>query len=370
MTRLAARERMLIMVAGLVSIAALSADTVRREPHPRDAISAIIAAFDTHRAVLLGEAHWSVTQHRFIQRLLRDSRLAGRVDDIAVEFANSRYQPLIDRYIAGERVPADSLRQAWQNTIVAMAWDPPMYADFFRTVREVNLGLPPARRFRVLALDPPIAWDSTHAIADIPRRWGYRDPVWMDVLEREVFARQRHVLVICGALHIIRREPTAAFLPASLDRAGLGDALQQRHPGASYAIFPAIGTHGVAALVKHWPAATLEDIQGTAIGTVNSHVLMPGDVVVFSMVDGKRVPRPLTDSDFPKVEQMVDAIIYYGPDTSLAKPVLTSYRDRAYVAELHRRSAIVQPIFGQDLDPVIDSLAKAARARGAPDPND
>ena len=353
---------MLTLVAALISITA--SDSVRTE-RPRDAVSAVIAAFDSHRAVLLGESHWSVTQYRFIQRLLHDARLPRRVDDIAVEFANSRYQPLIDRYIAGEAVPDDSLRQVWQNTIVAMAWDAPMYADFFRSVREINRKLPTDHRFRVLALDPPINWDSTHAIADIPRRWGYRDPVWMDVLEREVFARKRRVLVICGALHIIRREPTAAFQPTSPDRAGLGDALAQKYPGESYAIFPAIGTHGVAELAKHWPASTLGEVRGTAIGATNSHVLLPGDVVVFTMVDGKRIPRHLNESDFPPIEQMVDAIIFYGVDSTLAKPVLASYRNRAFVAELHRRSAIVQPIFGQDLDPAIDSLAKAACAQRA-----
>ena len=79
-----------------------------QSPKPRPAIDAIFKAFDTHSIVLLGEVHWNLQQHRFIQRLLRDPRLPNTVSDIAVEFGNSLYQPLIDRYVAGDDVPLDS----------------------------------------------------------------------------------------------------------------------------------------------------------------------------------------------------------------------------------------------------------------------
>ncbi len=355
------------LAALLMSIVSAGApsDTTPADPRPRDALEAVITAFDSHAAVLLGEAHYSVAEHRFIQRLLHDARLPSRINDIAVEFANASYQPLIDRYIAGERVPADSVRQIWENAIVPTAWDYPMYASFFSTVRAINQTLPRGRRLRVLALDPPIPWDSVHKTDDIPRRWGYRDPAWIDVLEREVFSRQRKVLVICGGLHIIRLSPPSNFQPAPVDRAGLGDALAQLHPGATYSIYPVVGTDGAGALVKHWQKNSLANISGTTIGARSSHIIIPGNVVVFSMVNGVRVPRELHEADYPPIERMVDALAYYGPDTSLAPRVITSYRNSAYVAELHRRSAILQPIFGQDLDATVDSLAAAACSRKA-----
>ena len=42
------------------------------------------------------------------------------------------------------------------------------------------------RRFRVIALDPPIDWSKMTSADDFPRKWGYRDPVWFETLEREV----------------------------------------------------------------------------------------------------------------------------------------------------------------------------------------
>jgi hypothetical protein len=354
-----------IFVWLLMAGAAAVSDTTRTVAKPRDALRAVLGAFDTHSAVLLGEVHYSVAEHQFIQRLIHDPGFPGRINDIAVEFANARYQPIIDRYIAGEHVPADSMRQVWENAIVPMAWDYPLYPQFFSAVRAINRTLPRDKRIRVLALDPPIPWDHIHATADIPRKWGYRDPAWVEVLEREVFARRRKVLVICGGVHLFRLDPTASFHSAPIERAGLGDALTQLHPGVVYSIFPVIGVDGIGALTRGWPQQSLADIAGTTIGAQTSHILLPGNLVVFAMVNGQRVPRALNEAEFPSIEHMVDALAYYGPDTSLTPRVVTSYRDSAYVAELHRRSAIVQPMFGQDLDSTIDSLAIVACKRYA-----
>ena len=327
---------------------------------PRGALDAILAAFANHRVVLLGEIHGSVAQHRLIQRLLRDPRLPAAVSDIAVEFANSRYQPLIDRYVSGETVPADSLALAWRNAIVPLAWDAEVYPAFFRAVREVNQRLPAGRRLRVVALDPPIAWDAVHTAADIPRPWGYRDPVWLEILEREVLARGRKALVIAGGLHVIRRDPVTSFGPAALDRAGLGDALAQRYPGQVYVTYPVVGDGTLARSMRRLRPGTLVEVGGTSLGARSSHLLLPGNVTVFTMVDGKRVPRVLPEATYPPIERLIDALVYYGRDTATAPRVLSAYRDSTWVAELHRRSSVVQPIFGQDLDPVIDSLARAA----------
>lgn len=328
-------------------------------PVRRDARDAVFKAFEHYQVVLLGEVHWSVAEHKFIDGVLYDPRLPATVRDIAVEFANASYQPLIDRYVAGAEVPADSLRQIWQNVIVPMAWDSPLYATFFRTVREVNRKLPVDQKLRVVALDPPIRWAEVRNTDDIPRKWGYRDPVWFEVLDREVLLRHRKALVICGALHIIRRDPATGFLPAPIERAGLGDALDQRYPGAAYSIYPLLGTDG--RLVNMWRPNGLGEIKGTTVGARTSHDLLPGSLTIFRMVDGKRVPHQLQENEYPPIEALVSAVAFYGSG-ELTQPDVRSFRDPAYVAELHRRSAIVQPMFGQDLDSRIDDRARLACA--------
>jgi hypothetical protein len=340
--------------------ALVSTDTTRADPVPRAALDAILGTFRTHQVVLLGEIHWSVAQHRFIRRLLRDPRLPRTIDDIAVEFANARYQPLIDRYVAGSEVPTDSLALVWQDAIVPLAWDASVYPAFFRAVRTVNARLPKTRRLRVIALDPPIQWDSVRTAADIPRRWGYRDPVWFEILDREVIAKGHKALVIAGGLHVIRRDPVSSFREASLDRAGLGDAFAQRYAGLAYSAYPVVGERGVGSLVKHWRPNMLAPVSGTTLGARSSHLLMPGNLTVFTMVDGKRVPRVLEEKDYPPIDQLIDAVVYYGPDTLLAPVELAPYRDSVRVAELRRRSTVMQAVFGQDLDAQIDSLVGLA----------
>lgn len=332
-----------------------------QSPKPRPALDAIFKAFDTHSVVLLGEVHWNLEQHRFIQRLLRDPRLPSAVNDIAVEFGNSLYQSLIDRYVAGDEVPLDSLRLVWRNTVVELAWDPPLYANFYVTVRAINRRLPAAKRIRVLALDPPIEWRTMTSAEQFPRLWGYRDPVWFEILDRESLSRGRKVLVIAGGLHILRRDPPD-FQPKPPDRFGLGDALAQRYPDRVYSIYPAVGRRGISALTRGWPKESLADVKGTTLGARSSSILWPSSVTMFRTVNGKREPYTLQERDYPPIESLIDAILYYGPDSTLARLPSGKYWDCGYLAELRRRNQIMLPIFGMDQRSLIDSLASGARA--------
>ena len=333
--------------------------TASQPLRPRPALDAVFQAFDRHSIVLLGEVHWNAQQHRFIQRLLHDPRLPLAINDVAVEFGNSLYQPLIDRYVAGETVPLDSLRLAWRNTTQVLAWDRPIYADIYAAVRAVNRKLPPAKRIRVVALDPPIEWRSVNEADQFPRLWGYRDPVWFATLDREVLSKGRKVLVISGALHILRRDPPD-FQPRTFDRLGLGDAIAQRYPQAAYRIYPVIGHKASARVAPSWPRETLIDVKGTTIGSQSSQLLWPSSVTMFRKVNGKSEPFVLQEKDFPPIESLIDAMLYYGTDTTSTQLPVAQYRDCEYLAELRRRNQILLPVFGQEQRPLIDSLASRA----------
>jgi hypothetical protein len=90
-------------------------------------------------------------------------------------------------------------------------------------------------------------------------------------------------------------------------------------------------------------------------------MVMSGAVTIFRMVDGKRVPVTLRPEDFPPLEEQVDAVLFLGPsDRKIGAPP-EIYRDEAYVAELRRRAAILQSVFGYDYNQDIDELVKAAK---------
>jgi uncharacterized iron-regulated protein len=124
-----------------------------------DAIAdTLLDVFDKVDVVALGEAHRRKQDSDLRIALVRHPDFPKKVRNIIVEFANSRYQPILDRYIGGENVPLAQLQPVWQDTTQVGVWDSPLYAHFFAVVREVNLKLPDVQRLRVLAGDPAIDW--------------------------------------------------------------------------------------------------------------------------------------------------------------------------------------------------------------------
>src|SRR5439155_4741723 len=175
---------------------------------PVEPIAAIVEAFGSHSIVAIGNVEFRGNEqcHAFQLSLIRDPRFAPVVNDIVVEFGNARYQRVMDRFVRGEDVPYESLRQVWQNTTqVEYEWDLPIYEDFFRAVRAVNASLPRGRQLRVLLGDSPIDWDNVHTLQDLNREIADRDGNALDVLRREVLMKGRRALVIYGGQHLTRR---------------------------------------------------------------------------------------------------------------------------------------------------------------------
>jgi hypothetical protein len=183
--------------------AALSAQQNALTPAvPIDPAPTILDAFRLHEVVALGDAHGNQQARTFLKALVREPRFASTVNDIVVEFGNARYQNLVHRYVNGAGVPPDSLRQVWQNTTVAN--EIPVDEEFFQVVRAVNATLPRARRLRVLLGDPPIDWTKVHERADHYQWLAMRDSYPAALIQVEVLAKRRRVLLVYGQLHFQR----------------------------------------------------------------------------------------------------------------------------------------------------------------------
>ncbi len=116
-----------------------------------DAVQGIIAAFQQHRVVIIGEVHWVQRAGDFYVRLIRDAKFQETVQDIVVEFASRSNQSLLDRYVAGDEVPLEELRHIWRDTTKVASWESPIYGQWLAAIRKVNQAPPPSRRLRVLA---------------------------------------------------------------------------------------------------------------------------------------------------------------------------------------------------------------------------
>jgi len=67
----------------------------------REVIDAILHAFDSAWVVAIGENHGHAELHELLLAFLEDPRTPELVDDIAVEWGNALYQPIVDRYVRG-----------------------------------------------------------------------------------------------------------------------------------------------------------------------------------------------------------------------------------------------------------------------------
>lgn len=251
--------------ASAITLALLLANTTEQiraranAPAPLDAITTILDACRTHSIVALDEEHGDERSAGFRLSLIRDPRFPAVVNDILVEFGNSRYQNVIDRFIDGAPVVGDDLKKVWQNTTQAHAiWDRPIYEDFFRAVREINTSLPPGRHLRVLLGDPPIDWEAVRTADDLRIGSAGRSRYPADVIVREVLAKGRHVLVIYGAFHLWRQNLQGPNLIERLERQeGVNTFVIITHPLASLDV---LGSNPAS-----WPVPSIALTRGSSL---------------------------------------------------------------------------------------------------------
>ena len=266
-----ASHRVMVAVAVALSLAVAEhgsagepAPGAPQAPRPpavaADAVTALLEAFESHPLVALGEGqHWNEQSHAFRLSLLRDPRFADRVNDIVVEFGSSRYQDVIDRFVAGADVPYAELRQVWENTTAPnTVWDMPIYEEFFRAVRDVNLKLLPSRRLRVLLGDPPIDWAKVASKEEILDWMAKRDTFAAEVVRREVLEKKRHALVVYGDGHLFRAAPEPTLV----------SLLEKEAPGSLYSITTPTTADlpAIQADVAKWRAPAIALLRGTVLG--------------------------------------------------------------------------------------------------------
>lgn len=249
------RTACLLFLASCV-VAQPAAETVKPQP----AVSAILNLFDRYRIVMLGEAHQCIEEHNLFKALVESPDFAGRVNDVVVESANSLYQPILDRYIAGEAVPPRDLEKVWQNFLGAPGGTPlAPYHGLFAAIRARNQVLPAEKRIRVLAGDPPIDWDRVQTRDDIAPFLGFRDEHFASVVRYEVLAKRRKALIVIGAGHIERHGGKPGLIEQQLLTAFV----------KSYVITPGMSLYldqPLDARFANWPAPSLLEMKGTWVG--------------------------------------------------------------------------------------------------------
>jgi len=291
-----------------------------KDPEPGEPQAAIIAAFDHYDLVGgMSASHGNKDTDDFLLALIRNPALPKKVNDIAVECGNARYQPVLDRYIAGEDVPLAEVRQVWRDTSQPNCGFSAFYEQLFPLVRRINATLPREHRLRVLACDPPIDWSVVHRREDL-QGFEDRDRSIAAVIEREVLAKGRKALLLFGVNHV--RHGVNAAARYEVKHRGVAFVIADHH---GFGGPTPLGAHNDAleARMAAWPVPSLVTLAGTWLGAL---------------------PCAYFDASFAKDGCRgypgVDGYLYVGRrDVLLREPAsAAAVLDTAYVRELRRRA--------------------------------
>ena len=281
---------------------------------PSNPVDAIVAAFERRPLVALAEAHGLQEEHDLIARLIRDPRFADAASTIVIEWANTLYQPTIDRYIRGEDVPLQELRLAWRNTGFSpfAPWDAPVYERFFTVVKDVYLGRPPERRLRVVAADPPVDWSKAPDVIKETKARHPRDEHFHQVIEREVLSQSRKALLLFGGGHLYRHW----WNPFSDDRRpqNLIDFLEQGGRAQVFVVMVHAYVERHASLEKRvaaWPKPSLVQLKGTWLGETSTEPVMQ-TAVERGFSDGTVARAKVNPYVGLALQDIADAYLYLG----------------------------------------------------------
>jgi hypothetical protein len=335
-----------ILLSVVLAMAASLAATAHTSQQPvaavrLDPIEGVSDAFKSHQVVMLPGGHGSKPFHDLLLSLARDPRIQAVVNDIVVEFGNSMYQDLIDRFMRGDEIQDAALRQVWQNTTIpGVTHDGPYVEEFYRTVRAINASLPKERQYRILLGDPPIDWDHITNKSDL-RKWTVlRDSYPADLIRREVTVRGRRAIVAYGHLHFPRKEMLSNYDMSNWQAQTMTSLLESVAGTKVFAIWAEGGDEIVKLQpgIASWPRLSLTRIRGTVLGAADFTLFNGADkdrYTIRGVDDFVKMPK---DRHVPmRMEDQVDAIIWNG--NAPPKPILLSAATCADPAYLPMRLA-------------------------------
>jgi len=279
------------------------------EPVPEPAMSAILAEWDKYEVVAMPEGHGQKDLDDFILLLIRNPAFPQKVNDIAVECGNSLYQPILDRYIAGEDVPFTEVQKVWRDTVAGVMCDTSGFFDqFFPLVRAINKKLPAERRLRVLAGDPPIDWDRVKTAEDHAKFANSRDESIASVMKKEVLSKRRKALMLFGTYHLMH----------GVGHRSAVSIYEEDYPNVTFVI-DGFGIFDTSDFAK-WPMPALARIRNTWLGALDMSHFYPSQVYADKDCNVRTATLP---AEYQKpMAQLVDAFLYVVPrDLALREPV-------------------------------------------------
>jgi len=290
--------------------------------------SAIIEAFNSHSIVMLGELHANKQEYELLKGLVTSQDFVEKVDDLVLEYGNALYQDIVDRYIAGEDVPTDSVQRAWRNT-TAIGAPSPIYGWLYEAVREANRKR--TRKLRIVLGDVYVNWNRVKDREALGPFVANRDPFYASVVREQVITRHHRALLVAGYPHFLRSSAGPNVIERELRAAG----------ATTFVIVPGTNTVGgyddLDKRFDSWKSPSIVLLKGNWVGQLPA---LPS-------ISGGTIPVP--PGDKLTLEGAADAFLYLGPRDSLTQLHTTraELQGTAYGIEIARRLEIM---FGRRAD--------------------
>ena len=303
------------------------------DPVPEPAIPAILAAFDKYEVVGLPQGHGMQDLEDFIFSLIRTPAFSEKVNDIEFECGNSLYQPILDRYIAGEDVPFTEVQKVWRKNGQPACGSSGFVEQFFPLVRALNQKLPPGKRLRVLAPAPAVDFDQIKGREDLMKLHYDNEGSAASVLEKEVLSKHRKALMLFGTFHLMHGARSTVGL------------IEKDYPNAMF-IVSDLGTFDTDlpslsdSKFVNWPIPSIARAKGTWMGALDlTHFLPPPTRIDQDCKVHHEFPKPLQRP----MEELVDAFLYLGPqDLRLREKIPADIAlDSAYQKQLQQGGAMI-----------------------------
>jgi hypothetical protein len=309
-------------------------------PTVRPAIDGILAGFQSHPLVAIGNREDYSQEEDFYAALVRDPRFAREVGNVVVEFGSGAHQDIIDRYINGGDVSFSDLRKVWSDIVGFNVPYAIGYVNFFVQVREVNRTLPQNQRIHVWLGEPPIDWSKIKSKAEFVRYYPQRDTHPAEIIEKEILAKHNKALVIYGGGHFYAFDGHMPMLAL----------VEQKYPNTVFVVEMYTGfstkacTEQFEQSVRSWPTpAVLTAVKGSSL---EEKMRRPGCDVVSR--DEFKFPPSFTETKksqiISEVERLAaglnaNALLYLGKAAGLTQsPYEPSiYLDPDYRREMNRR---------------------------------
>jgi hypothetical protein len=307
---------------------------------PLDPATAVLDAFRSYPIVALSDPHGGEQMHDFLLALIRHPEFPSRANDLVVEGASARYQPLVDRYVRGEQVELNAVLEAWRNSTQHQILDAPLAAEFVGAVREINASLPAGRQLRVLLGDPPIDWDAVTAPAD-HRKWILmREWFPAALVQTEVLAKRRRALVMFGQMHLQRKNVLTNYDMESWQAQTLVSAIERATGDRVFNIW-GVSASQLPPQMKSWMKPGLALLRGTTVGARGFEQFHETAARV-KVVGDKFEPVLKEHWRTVRAEDQFEAVMYLGPQPTNVRrrPPPALCNDKAYMEMRTRRLAL------------------------------